>query len=187
MYNTDHPNNNSLMTENFISLAIENILLIYNSSSESLHIKDLIYNNEDECEALVSFLTKSNFIETEDEEYIYYLTPETYYYIEEEKLELMIWSSYYEQNEESIHDSIELTEKLLEELEQEAEVSKKQKWVTYVVLVISVIVLGVIKYKSSPKIKPSKTEMEKVIGEEMMDKMKAKTDSILRSMEIKTK
>lgn len=174
------------MTEKFIYLAIKNILLIYNSTTESLPLKDFVCKDEDERSELITILTLYDFIETDNEEDVYFLTTETYNLIEEEELQTKIWSFYSGESKDQLQFSMELSKEEEEKLVLEAEVLKNQKWLTYCILLTSLIILGTVKYYSNRKTKLSKSELEIVIGEEMINNIKTKSDSILQSTDMKS-
>lgn len=72
------------MTEEFIQIALDNIYLIENSPTESLHKSKFKCDTDKKVErdAVVEFLLGNEFIETDSYDEIYFLTRETYEFID---------------------------------------------------------------------------------------------------------
>jgi len=80
------------VTKEFANTAIAHILLIYNSSSQSLH-KDDFKGGEAHgiaAEEIIEFLVMYAYLETERADDIYFLSPETYDLVEAAELEFSI-------------------------------------------------------------------------------------------------
>ncbi len=69
-----------MINEDFFDIAFKNIELIKSSKTESLKESDFYYKYSEDFtkKEIIDFLIRNNYIETEIEDYIYYLTPETY-------------------------------------------------------------------------------------------------------------
>ena len=83
------------MIVDFGKILIENILLIKESDTESLHIDDFYIPTDKnyDINVIATHLIDNDFIETEQNDSIYYLTPECYEYIESNNLEIAIFNS----------------------------------------------------------------------------------------------
>lgn len=69
-----------MINEDFFDIAFKNIELIKSSKTESLKESEFYYKYSEDFtkKEIIDFLIRNNYIETEIEDYIYYLTPETY-------------------------------------------------------------------------------------------------------------
>jgi hypothetical protein len=80
------------VTKDFANTAIAHVLLIYNSSSQSLHKDDFKGGDTHEftAEEIIAFLVMYAYLETERADDIYFLSPETYELVEASELEFSI-------------------------------------------------------------------------------------------------
>lgn len=118
------------MNENFLNTAIQNINLIKNSTSESVCKSDFIYinNNEFSLNELIKFLVVNDYIETEKNDDVYFLTAETYKIIECFDLEMSLWLKI-----DIVDDEVypELTENEIKEIAEENKNLKRESKITY--------------------------------------------------------
>ena len=171
------------MTPEFIYIAIENIELIKDSPTESLHRSAFKHSGEKglSLDEIISFLIANDFIEIEVKDDIYFLTPETYKLIEDDTLEWHVQArSGYLQDYED--EEAELSE---EEAELWVEYSNKQrqfKKISRYASVLLFLLLGfllVVKLTSSPAELTELPEIE--ISDELQEKLQHVTDSINKS------
>jgi len=84
------------MNDDFINILIENLNRIKNSPTESIHKCQFNYTNNEEFDLnqIVDFLVLYDFIETDRNDDVYFLTHETYDLIECYELETVIISKF---------------------------------------------------------------------------------------------
>ena len=68
------------MSRKLVHFASENLIAIRNAQNESMHRKDFIHDKTGEVglQQIIDFLVNHDLIEIEQEDDVYYLTPETY-------------------------------------------------------------------------------------------------------------
>lgn len=129
------------MTEKFIDTAYNTLIHIRNKESESLHRDDFQndLDNKIDKDQLISFLVKYNFIETEKEDNIYYLTPETYDIIDRGYLDLELWGKVPDKEIEFEHDH----EEELIEYEYQTEYNDTFiKWLKYSFYAVLILLIS---------------------------------------------
>lgn len=152
------------MTEEFVNTAICNIQLIQNSSNESLHISEFIFNENEGVylSELVQFLVDNDFIETDGNPNIYFLTPDTYDLTDIVELEIAIWSK------ANSDDPIE------EEVFFDESQTPKRKWYngikSYFAMVLILFSIGTIYYFSVTSF--TKQEPRIHLNQELLDNLK---------------
>lgn len=178
------------MDEDFIHIAINNLLLIKDLSTESLNKKDfkLDLDSKVELNELIDFLVKNDFIETETDNDVYYLTPETYVLIELDELYISISSKLdFEDEDEEIEEEYrKLSEEELIKLNITIVKQKRNEKITKIIVVLLVLLMFIwFSYNFRPSNKEDSFQpnikLEKELYEKMEKDLIHKSDSLKKS------
>lgn len=173
------------MIKDFINTSIENLKLIKNSQNESLHKRDFIISENDniKLDTLISFLVDNEFIETELDDNIYFLTPDTYNLIESESLKSALLYKMNINNTEDIDGYEDIDDYDVEYTKEELELLKKEQKKDFMggnrfQLILLLIVMSLASfYKYLFPIK-NNSQYKFEINDKMLEKMQKISDSL---------
>lgn len=166
------------MNEEHISLILDNLLGIYNSSSTFVHKRELKCSDgavSVSLDELVAFLIDSDFVEHDNDPDKFYLTPETYELIDSGEIESQVWvqlSISYAEEGDSHYDDAAIAKKS-ELNEAENEIDEKQtkrrgkgiERILYLVLglLVSYIYFNATKNETSTEAEKFYEELEEIL------------------------
>ena len=167
------------LTIHFLNIALQNVELLLNSPTESARRSDFIYGNGVTLDDIISFMVNSDYIETDADEGIYFLTQYAYSLIEDGTLESHM--RFKLGLDEPSEDEEEDYEYEIQDFKDTLKIKEKSKQVRRVAALSFLLFLVVSFILNQNSSKPVLQETEIKIDQETLDKIQHISDSLINS------
>ena len=166
------------MTIHLLNIALQNVQLLLDSPTESAHRNEIIYGNGVTLDDVISFMVNSDYIETDADDGIYFLTQYAYSLIEDGTLESHM--QFKLELDETTEDEEEDFEYEIQDFKDTLKIQEKSKQVRRIAALSFLLFLVVSFILNQNSSKPVLSETEIKIDPETLDSIEQITDSLIK-------